>query len=219
MGWYWGLAVCALIAAATAGLLAALRVPRMLWPLVGAALMLGMAGYSWQDGGDAPAHPVAYDAVKLPPGEGYKAMRGDLFGRFGGESMYFAISDVGLEGGDTVFAAEAIIGATNYAPNNAAFWTELGNIIALHDNNVSPASLLAFRRAMQAAPSHPGPPYFLGFAYIRAGQYAEAQRWWRHALALTPPKASYRDGIAKRLAMLDALLADQGRGQGPAPRR
>jgi tetratricopeptide (TPR) repeat protein len=186
---------------------------------MGAALMLGAAGYAWQGEPGLPSHPVAYDAVKSPPSPGYKAMRDILFGRFGGESMYFAISDIGLKDGDTVFAAGAVIGGTNYAPNNAAFWTELGNIIALHDDgHVSPASLLAFRRAMQVAPSHPGPPYFLGLAYIREGQYAAARPWWRHALALSPQGASYRVEIAKRLEMLDLLLAELDREQQAAPK-
>ena len=214
MGWV----MLALIVATTAALLAVLRLPRVLWPLAGAALMLGAAGYAWQGAADVPAHPVAFDAVKLPPTAAYKDMRGEMFGRFGGEAMYFGISDMGLGQGDTEFAAGAVIGGTNYAPRNAAFWTELGTIIALHDDNhVSPAALLAFRRAIQVAPEHPGPPYFLGLAYIRAGEFAAARPWWRHALALSPEGTSYREQIAARLRMLDALLAGQARDPKAAP--
>lgn len=213
MGW----AMLALIALTTAALLVVLRLPRMLWSLTGAALMLGAAGYAWQGQPDLPAQPVAADAVKLPPSDAYKNLRDTFFGRFGGESMYFGISDVALSSGDTDFAARALTGGVDYAPNNAAMWNELGNVIALHDRGVvSPASLLAYRRAMQLAPQNPGPPLFLGLAYIRAGEYAKARPLWLHALALTPKNASYRDQITRRLALLDMLLAELAREQAAA---
>ena len=204
MGWV----MLALIAATTAALLIVLRVPRLLWSLVGSVLMLGAAGYAWQGRPMLAGHPVAAQSVKLPVDPAYKAMRDSLFGRFGGESMYFGISDVALAGGKTEFAARVVTGGVDYAPKNPALWTELGNVIALHDNNlVSPASLFAYQQAMRVAPDHPGPPFFLGWAYVRAGEMATARPYWVRALRLTPPKAEYRGEIAKRLTLLDAFLA------------
>lgn len=214
MGWI----MLALIGLMTAALLAVLRLPRTLWPLAGAALMLGAAGYAWQGQPDLAAQPVAADAVKLPQSFAYKKLRDTFFGRFGGESMYFGISDVALANGDPDFAARALTGGVDYAPQNAAMWSELGNVIALHDRGmVSPASLLAYRRAMTLAPQNPGPPLFLGLAYIRAGEFAKARPLWKHALDLTPKDASYRDEIARRLALLDTLLAEIAR-EPSAPR-
>jgi cytochrome c-type biogenesis protein CcmH/NrfG len=214
MGW----AMLVLIAVTTAALLAFLRLPRLLWPLAGAALMLGAAGYAWQGQPYLAAQPVAADAVKLPPSESYKKLRDTFFGRFGGESMYFGISDAALTNGDPDFAARALTGGVDYAPRNAAMWNELGNVIALHDRGVvSPASLLAYRRAMQLAPRNPGPPLFLGLAYIRAGEYAKARPLWLRALALTPKDASYRDEITRRLALLDLLLAELARERSSQP--
>ncbi len=204
MGWV----TLALIVATTAALLAVLGVPRLLWSLVGSVLMLGAAGYAWQGQPLLPGQPVAAQSVKLPVDPAYKAMRDSLFGRFGGESMYFGISDAALGMGKTEFAARAVTGGVDYAPKNPALWTELGNVIALHDNNlVSPASLFAYQQAMRVAPDHPGPPFFLGWAYVRAGQLAEARLYWAKALRLTPAKAEYRSAIAERLARLDAYLA------------
>ena len=178
MGWV----MLALIAATTAALLVVLRVPRLLWSLVASFLMLGAAGYAYQQEAALPGQPTASESVKLPVDPTYKAMRGALFGRFGGESMYFGISDVALAGGKTEFAARVITGGVDYAPKNVALWTELGNVIALHDNNlVSPASLFAYSQAMRLAPDHPGPPFFLGWAYVRAGQLAAARPYWARA--------------------------------------
>jgi cytochrome c-type biogenesis protein CcmH len=204
MGWV----MLALIAVTTAALLVVLRVPRLLWSLVGSTLMLGAAGYAWQGQPTLGGQPVAAQTAKLPVDPTYKALRDAFFGRFGGESMYFGISDVALAGGKTEFAARVITGGVDYAPKNPALWTELGNVIALHDHGlVSPASLFAYQQAMRVAPKHPGPPFFLGLAYVRAGQLAAARPYWARALALTPPKAEYRMQIAKRLALLDAYLA------------
>lgn len=210
MGWI----MLALIGLTTAALLAVLRLPRLLWPLAGAALMLGAAGYAWQGQPDLAAQPVAADAVKLPPSFAYKNLRDTFFGRFSGESMYFGISDAALTNGDPDFAARALTGGVDYAPRNAAMWSELGNVIALHDRGmVSPAALLAYRRSMMLAPQNPGPPLFLGLAYVRAGEFAKARPLWKHALDLTPKNASYRDEIARRLALLDVLLDDIARAQ------
>lgn len=204
MGWV----MLALIAVTAAALLVVLRVPRLLWSLVASVLMLGAAGYAWQGQPALPGQPTEPQSVKLPVDPTYKAMREALFGRFGGESMYFGISDVALASGNLKVAGRVVTGGVDYAPKNPALWTELGNVIALHDNNlVSPASLFAYQQAMRVAPDHPGPPFFLGWAYVRAGQLAEARPYWARALRLTPAGASYRFDIAKRLALLDAYLA------------
>ncbi|THD36958.1 MAG: hypothetical protein E7773_05290 [Sphingomonas sp.] len=207
MGWF----TLAGIGIAAAGLLVALRVPRLLWSLVASFLMLGAAGYAWQGQPALAAHPVVADAVKYPVDPAYKDMRDAMFGRFGGESIYFGISDSQLGGGDPRAAASVLIGAVQYAPKNTAFWTELGNVLAINDHGaVSPTALFAFKRAMQLSPQYPGPPFFLGFAYLRDGQPVVARQYWALALALAPQQSEYRDGIAQRLAMLDAYIAQAG---------
>ena len=204
MGWI----ILATLGAATAALLVLLRVPKLLWSMVASALMLGAAGYVWQGRPGLRGSPVVADAIKLPVDPGYIQMRDAMFGRFGGESIYFGISDRKLDDGDTELAADVVIGAVRYAPKNAAFWTELGNVTALHDHGfVSPTALFAYNQAMRLAPDHPGPPFFLGWAYLRDGQPAAARPYWARALALTSPQAEFRAGIADRLALLDGYLA------------
>ena len=191
-----------------------LRVPRLLWSLVASFLMLGATGYTLQGKPELRGQPAVADAVKLPVDPAYKDMRDAMFGRFGGESIYFGISDRQLGDGDTELAANVVIGAARYTPKNVAFWAELGNVIALHDHGmVSPTSLFAYREAMRLAPDHPGPPFFLGWAYVREGQLAAARPYWARALALAPPQSRVRDAIAERLALLDRYLEQQ-----PQPR-
>ena len=199
MGW----ATLFLMAVATAALLVLLGVPRMLWMAAASFLMIGAAGYAWQGEPTLPAHDAQTETVKLAPDPGYKQLRDIMFGRFGAEAVYFGMSDIALSSGDTGGASRVLMGAVNFYPRNSALWTELGNAIALHDEgNVSPASLLAFRQAMAVSPSHPGPPLFLGLAYMRVGQVQDAEFWLQRALKLTPPNASYRSMIVDRLDLI-----------------
>lgn len=211
-----GWASLAAIGLAAFALLVALRVARPVWTLVAAFLMLGAAGYARQQHADLPGSPVAADALKLPVQPDYRDMRDALYGRFNAEAAYFAISDSQLAAGDATFAGQVIEGGLKALPKDIALWSEYGNIIALHDEGaVSPAALAAFDRAMTLAPQHPGPPYFLGYAYVRAGEFAKARLAWARALALTPMNASYRGEIAEELAALDQMLA-QPQPQAPA---
>ena len=188
----------ALIAVTTAALLALLRLPRSLWPLGGAALLLGAAGYAWQ--GD-PALPASAPAAAAPQplSDAYIKARNELFGQFGGESMYFGVSDAALRVGDTDTAARILTGGVDYKPDNAAMWSELGTVIALHDRTVSPAAAIVFRRAIALAPDHPGPPFFFALAYIRAGQAEAALPLLRRAGALATKGSAAHDAMAALL--------------------
>lgn len=204
MGWLTLLGV----AVAAALLLWLLRLPRLLWSFTGAALMLGAAGYALQGSPERPGHPAtpADRAIEIDPG--LIALRGAMLGRFSIEDAYFIASDAMLRAGDTGAAVAVMQGAVRKYPTDYALWTGLGLNLSLHNGGlVSPASRLAFDRAMTLGRSHPAPPFFLGLAYANAGQYQEARPFWARALALTPANASYRGEIAGRLAELDRALA------------
>jgi cytochrome c-type biogenesis protein CcmH/NrfG len=105
---------------------------------------------------------------------------------------------------------QVLLGGIRIAPKSLVLWTGLANAMAAHDGNqVSPPALFAFQQAMRLAPKHPAPPFFLGLAYVRAGEFAKARPYWGKALALTPANISYRGEIEVRLALLDRLLAAQ----------
>ena len=44
---------------------------------------------------------------------------------------------------------------------------------------MTPSAELAFRRAAQIAPEHPGPKFFFGIALAQGGKFDEAERIWR----------------------------------------
>lgn len=214
-----GLLVLALVGAAVLALLWRLGVARPLWSFVGAALMLGGAGYALQGrptlAGQA-ARP-ATETIGVDPE--LTELRQAMFGRFTSDDAYLIAADAMTRAGEPRAAVQAILGGLRKIPGSIALWTGLGTTLAAHDGGqVSAPALFAFEQAARLAPRHPAPPFFLGLAYVRAGELAKARPHWARALALTPADLSYRDDIALRLALLDRVIALQEAGAAPTRR-
>lgn len=211
MGWL----SLALVLALAAGLLVALRLPRALWSAAGAVLMLGAAGYALQGrpglAGAAPKPRV--ETIEVAPE--FVALREAMWGRFTAEWQLQLTADALLRAGNARGAVQVLLAGVKRYPRDAELWTALGSALVAHDGgNVSPPALNAFGRAIALAPRHPAPRFFLGLGYVQAGDLGKARAAWAQSLALTPPGAGYRQGIAERIAVLDALAQMQA-GQAP----
>ncbi|MDH7972265.1 hypothetical protein QH494_08725 [Sphingomonas sp. AR_OL41] len=215
MGWL----ALALIGIAAAGALRLIGVGRDMFWFVGAALMLGATGYALQGSPSVPSHPVTANATPIEVDSGLVALRGKMFGIATGEAAFMGTSDALIRGGDLRSASSLILSGIHQSPRSAMLWTGLGTVLAQHDGDtMSPAALFAFRRAVALAPDHPGPPFYLGVAFIRAQQLPAARAAWARALQLTPPTADYHAELAERLALLDRFLAENAGAPGaPAP--
>lgn len=210
MGLVWLLALGAGVMLA----LVALRIARPLWPLLGAALMLGATGYALQGSPMRPSRPATPRKVGLVEDRALLDLRDRLLGRYTLDAAYIAAADAMLRTGNERAAVQVLLGGINKVPRSLALWTALGGAYAAHDGTVSPPALFAFRQAARLGPDHPAPPFFLGQAYVRADDYGRARPLWARALALSPPGASYRRDIALRLALLDRLLTERERRAG-----
>ena len=203
-----------ILGVAAAALLWRLRVARPLWSMAGAALMLGATGYALQGRPLLPGRPTEANARPIEVDPGLVMLREDLFGRYTADAAYMTASDAMLRSGDAGAAVQVMLGGIRHYPGSIQLWTGLGSDVALHDGDqLSPPALLAFQQAMRLSPRHPGPPFFAGLAYVRAGRFPDARPYWRRALALTPATAPYRAQIAARLALLDAYLQQAGSAQ------
>ena len=180
-------------------------VSRGLAMVVGTALAIGAAGYAWQQHAGLPGHPVKANAEAIEMDPGLVEFRSAIMP---GNEAVLAAADAQLRAGDTTGAAQIIIDAIARQPDSAPLWAGLGAAIAAHDNGqMSPAALIAFRRAVALAPDAPGPPFMLGLAYVQAGDLDAAKVAWVRTLALAPPQAPYRIEIAERLVMIDQFKA------------
>ena len=190
------------------------RLDRTALQFVASALLLGMAGYAWQGSpvlSGSPKRPPAQQ--KLPDSE-FASVRQDLLGRFDTADRWLTIADSYQRSGNSRDAAGVIRAGLRAHPRDADLWVGLGNALVIHaDGMMNPAAQLAFRRAAEIAPDHPGPRFFYGLALAQAGQLDEAERVWRELLAGAPPSAVWRGAIEERLAMLA-----EARAMGAAPR-
>lgn len=206
-----GLVALAVIALGVLGATLLLGLPRGLWAFVVAALLLGGAGYVLSGHPTLPGHPVAADSQPIAVDPGLIQLRDDMIGRFAGENAVLTASDALIASGSTDLAANLLLGGIRKDPRDAVLWTMLGDALAQHDGGiVSPAALFAFQHAMRLDPRGPLAPFFLGLAYVRAGDFNDARPYWADALMLAPPGASYRPEIAVRLDLLDRYLAMAG---------
>lgn len=202
-----GLVWLMLLGLAAMGAAVRLGVPRALWTAVGAALMLGATGYALQGRPMLPGRPARGAVAGQEDDPALTDLRDRLLGRYTLDHAYMVAGDAMTRRGDRRAAARAILGGVRKLPESFALWTELGTVLAAHDGQVSPAAKFAFDRAGRLAPQQPGPPFFEGLAYVRAGDFAAARPYWARALALSPRDASYTREIAVRLALLDRYLA------------
>jgi len=191
----------------------ALKVPRGGREAIGAAIMVGIAGYAFQASPDLPGAPrAAAERISGDPAAlvaDRKALSGkeDISG-----NNYVIIGDALARHGQYADAAGVLLGAVDKHPDDAESWLALANALVGHaEGTLSPAALYAFRRAMQAAPDHPGPPFFLGLALASSGRYAEARATWQRLLDATPADAPWRTDLERRLALLTAFTAEEAR--------
>lgn len=218
MGW----AMILLLALAVgAGLWRWVRADTAALQLLAAALLLALAGYAWQ------GRPGLEGRPKPPPARGevaeseFAQTREDMLGRFDAAARWLTIAEGYQRRGDTQSGAQVIRSALREHPNDPDLWVGLGNALVIHnDGMMSEAAQLAFRRAAQIAPDHPGPRYFYGLALAQGGNLDEAERIWRELIAQAPPAAEYRPMIEDRLQMLQQQrvmqtpVPAQGQGQG-----
>lgn len=215
-----GFLILALLGGGALAGLALLGVQRSLWSLIGAALMLGATGYALQGRAFLSGQYARPEARAAPVDEALIDLRDRMLGRLTQDWSYLVAADAMRRAGEDGLAVQAILGGIRRTPDSLKLWVGLGDALAAHDGGtVSPPALFAFQQATRIAPTHPGPPFFLGLAYVRAGDFAAARPLWVRAFRLSPEGTSYRREIGLRLALLDRYLAEVTAGEGDGPQR
>lgn len=199
-----------LAAAVLAALLLVFKVPRRGWEAIGAALLLGLAGYVLQASGQ-PGAPKAAVVPRSEDGKALVAARQQL--RIGPPQQgnsWLVIADAQVRNGRYADASTLLLGAVEQNPQDSESWLALGIALISHaEGNLSPAALHAFRQASAADPAAPGPPFFLGLALAQSGRLDEGRTLWASLLKATPSDAPWRADLAARISSLEAYIASQ----------
>jgi len=169
--------------------------------LVGAALLIGAAGYALQGrpslAGSPRASIASRQAISLANA------RRAFFGEIGGSSHWLMLSDSLTSRGNTADAAGILRSAVREHPGDPVLWIGLGNALVDHAGVLTPAAQLAFERAAELAPGHPAAPFFFGFALARSGDREGAVKLWRQILAEAPADAGWRPLVEDAVAALE----------------
>ncbi|MBD3729443.1 MAG: tetratricopeptide repeat protein [Sphingomonadales bacterium] len=188
-----------------------LRLPRPAWPVLGAALMFGLAGYALQGSPGYAGAPKEYAEDASGGGAALVDARRELFDATVAPSHWITVSDGFARQGQYLDAAQILSGAVEQDPKDGEAWLALGNALVEHaDGMLTPAALYSYGKADALLPDNPAPAYFLGVALIRSGQLGQARQLWAETLARAPADAPWRELLAQRLARLDELIAQMG---------
>lgn len=212
------LLILAAAAVVFAGLVVLLKLPRVGWELVAAALLVGIAGYALQGHpgrAGAPKPPVETNATA---DEALIAQRQSMGAAFGSGQSWMIIADGMSRRGQFASAAQVLRKGLERSPKDPDLWVALGNALVAHSEGfISPAAQYAFQRAAMLSPQHPGPPFFMGLALAQSGRLGEARAIWAELLARAPQDAPWKSDLEARLARLDAMIAQGAPAPGAAP--
>lgn len=210
MGW---VMVIAMAAVAFLALWRIGRLPRQSWELVGAGLLLGLAGYAWQGSPGLAGTPIAAKSAAAEIDPKLVEQRKAMMGSFGTEAQWLDTADTFGRLGSTRDAVTVMLGGVRAYPKSADMWVGLGNALVNHaDGMMTPAAQYAFQTGATLSPEHPGPPFFMGLALAQSGQFDKAEAIWSALLARTPAQAPWRADLQARLGALQVQL-----GRPPAP--
>jgi len=196
MGWILLLA----LVAASLGLLWSLGVRGGLLTASAAALLLGASGYALQGSPELPGAPAQ-------GGEGRDVFpltdaRHAFFGNFTPAESWLRISEALARDGKSEDAVGILQNAVRRYPGDPQLWIGLGNALVDHARGLTPPAELAYRRAAEMAPGHPGAPFFYGLALARSGDRQGALAVWTKILKTAPADAGWRPLVEQGVAAL-----------------
>lgn len=187
---------------------AILRYRRELWPAVTATLAIGLIGYAVTGDAAMPSKPAPKRAIDPRADSEFAASREKLLENYGDVGAWLTFADALSRQGRSADAVEGLRVALKAMPDSPDLWVGLGNALSVHSEGmITPAARLAFDRASQLAPDHPAPRYFLGLAWLQAGQPDEAIEVWEELRARSPSNAPWVADIERKLRGARAMQA------------
>ena len=174
--------------------------------ITGAALSLGLIGYSVSGSPNQPSAPVAKKAEPATLAPSQNNTREALIGKFGSEADSLAQADAYFRINRPDLAARVLQISLKKSPNNPALWTGLGNAMVGHGAGVlSPAAEYCYRRALEIVPDYPGALYFYGVALSDNGRRDDARSVFARLVQTIPVDAPFRSELMDQLRKADLL--------------
>lgn len=185
-----------------------LKLPREGWMFFAATLLLGLSGYGLLGSPGLPSAPKYRAIEEIRSGAQVVDARRSLFNDGMPIPSHLVLSDGFARQGRFNEAAALLRKPAAEEPADAETWLALAIALVEHaEGQVTPPATVAFGKAQEAFPEHPGASYFLGMAYLRSRRPEEAFRIWNELLDRSPNDAPWREDLEMRLNNLGELLA------------
>ncbi len=188
------------------GLIVIGRLPRPMWQVAAAAIILAMSGYALQGRPAIPSASANPVEAKADAALALIAMRAAMDQRFSAAKRWLVTADAFARTGGYRASAGYIQAGLRQNPNNPDLWSALGvQLMLTSEGQMSPPAQLAFDKARALAPKYPAPDYFEGLSALFNGDVATAIAKWELALGNAPEDAEWAPRLESQLAALRAL--------------
>ena len=190
------------------------KLPRRSWEIVGAAIVLALAGYALQGRPSLSGVRAQPIAANRSTAAALILMRSEMDFTFSRAKPYLVTSDSWARDGDYGLAASYIQSGIKKYPSDGNLWSALGlQLMLASDGQMSPPAKFAFDQARKYAPNQPAPDYFSGLDALFNGRVDDALVLWQRVLAKTPPKAKWRPRLESQIAGLQAMEKRLSKGE------
>lgn len=188
------------------------RLPTRLWTALAAALVFGLAGYTFQASPDVASAPRASVLeVYEDQWQMIETREALVDPALNSRTDSLLQSDAFARRGQFSDAAGFLRNALADNPDDFEAWLALGNVLSEQTGGaLTQASVYAYSQADRIAPQSPAPDYFLGLSLIRQGRMMEAREVWRSGVLNADPEAQSTQLIMERLGRLDEMLSRAG---------
>lgn len=203
-GWLPAIVVAA---AVVVGLLPFLPTRKQLWPVIAAAVVLGLAGYAWQGSPGQAASPAQPIKTKLKAADALLQMRASMDTGYGIGKQWLITADSYARSGKYDYSAAFIQAGLREHPKNGDLWAGLGVVLLLAgDGQMSPPAKMAFANARKFGPRNPAPDYFDGLVELFEGRPAQTAQIWQRLVDDAPDDAIWRPKLESQLGGLKSML-------------
>jgi cytochrome c-type biogenesis protein CcmH/NrfG len=175
---------------------------------VAAALLLALAGYAWQGQPSMAGAPKARAKAEPRPDSDFVQLRRPLLGEFDRAGAWLTMSEGMIRMGDTKGAVDMLRGQLDKNPRDMDLWLGLADALIQHSGGMlNPAAEMAFNRAAQVAPDHPGPRFFYALAVARMRQFDAADQFLQQVLDMPQTTETWRDYVGRARAAVAEMRA------------
>lgn len=197
-----------------AGLVFVGRVPKSLWQIVAATILLGMTGYALQGRPDLPGSPAQPREAKVSTANELLIIRGEMDHIYGPGKRWLVTADAFARAGGYAASAGYIQAGLREFPRDPDLWSGLGlQLMLASDGQMSPPAKMAFDKARSLDKFQPAPDYFQGLADLFEGRVDDTLKRWKALLATARPEDRWKKRLESQIAALEQLAAQNAGAQ------